>query len=155
MRLVDTYSAANGLGFLSSQGQPAVIKKSIESAPPVLTRGSGPAIKAHIETSLADHGWATNVRIDAQRALTINAFHHSGIALQVQVGNIARAFYDLLKLESVVRLQKVEVGVLVVPTKDASRLLGDNLSNFKRLSGEHSDLFDSIVNMPLVILGFE
>jgi hypothetical protein len=155
MRLVDTYSAANGLGFLSSQGQLAVIKKSIESAPPSLTRGSGPSIKAHIETFLADHGWATNVRIDAQRALTINAFHHSGIALQVQVGNIARAFYDLLKLESVVRLQKVKVGVLVVPTKEASRLLGDNLSNFERLSGEHRDLFNSIVNMPLVILGFE
>lgn len=155
MQVVYAYSAANGLEFVRSQQQLDVVKGSIASAPTSLTRGSGPRIKEHVEGHLADRGWARDVRIDAERALTINAFHHSGIALQVQVGNIARAFYDLLKLESVVRLEKVQVGVLVVPTKSASRQLGDNLANFERLSGEHRDLFNSIVGMPLVIFGFE
>lgn len=155
MRLANSYSAADGLSFLTSQLQLDVIKDSIASAPFVLNRGAGPAVKSHVGEYLADRGWATNVRIDVERALTINTFHHTGIALQVQVGNIARAFYDLLKLESVVRLQKVRVGVLVVPTKNAARQLGENLANFERLSGEHRDLFNSIIEMPLVILGFE
>ena len=155
MRLVDTYSAASGIDFLKTQNQLDVIKDSITSVQVYLARGAGSKIKDNVECNLADRGWARDVRIDSERALTINTFHHSGIALQVQVGNVARAFYDLLKLESVVRQEKVVVGVLVVPTKTASRELGDNLANFERLSGEHRDLFNSIVKMPLVILGFE
>lgn len=155
MRVADSYSAANGLGILTSQNQLEGIREAITTAPTELARGAGPIIKDHVESHLANRGWARNVRIDAERALTINVFHHSGIALQVQVGNIARAFYDLLKLESAVRQGKVQTGVLVVPTKEAARRLGDNLANFERLSGEHRDLFNSIVNMPLVIFGFE
>lgn len=155
MRMADSYSAADGLKFLKHHHQLDVITASIATVQMSLSRGSGSAIKEHVESYLADRGWARNVRIDAERALTINAFHHSGIALQVQVGNVARAFYDLLKLESVVRLEKVRLGVLIVPTRQASRQLGDNLANFERLSGEHRDLFNSIIKMPLVIFGFE
>jgi hypothetical protein len=155
MRVANSYSAANGLVGLMTQNQLDVITAAITSSPISISKGAGPLIKDHIEGFLADRGWASNVRIDVERLVTVNAFHHSGIALQVQVGNVARAFYDLLKLESTIRQSRVRTGVLVVPTRTAARQLGDNLANFERLSGEHKDLFSSILTMPLVLLGFE
>jgi len=155
MLLTNTYQSSGGRQRLSELGQFDVVVDALNDPEVEVSRGSAPLIKTQIEDHLASQGWAKSVRIDVDRGPTINAFHHSGIALQVQVGNIARAFYDLLKLEAVVRMHKVSMGVLIIPTNCAAKVIGGNLANFERVTSEHQVLYENIVKMPLVIFGFE
>lgn len=155
MRIVDLYDSGGGLELLRSQGQEDRIRSTANLPDIEPTKGNSTTIKRRIQESLADAGWASDVHLEVDRGPSINSFHYSGVALQVQVGNIARAFYDLMKLEAAWRLGKVKTGVLIVPTKPAARLLGDNLANFERVTEEHSFLFSPVIQLPLVVFAFE
>jgi len=155
MRLIDMYESAGGRVRISELGQLEAISSALDAPEIKVSRGSAPKIKAHIEEKLASLGWATNVRIEVDKGPALNAFHFTGVALQVQAGNIARAFYDLLKLEAVVQMKKASLGVLIVPTNAAAKQLGDNLANFERITSEHRLLFADIIRMPLIVMGFE
>jgi hypothetical protein len=69
------------------------------------------------------------------------------------MGNVARAFYDLMKLQRLFDLEMISVGVLIVPMKSAAVKIGSNLASFERLSEEHELMFRSQINAPLVIFG--
>ena len=58
------------------------------------------------------------------------------IGLCVQCGNIARAMYDLTKLQALHAAGEIDAAVIVVPTRDAARVLGSNLADFARLLRE-------------------
>lgn len=155
MRQAQTYESNSGISELEYLAQAVNVAKALNAPEITISRGSSQNVKSHIQESLASSGWATNVKLDVNSATSLNAFHHSGIALQVQIGNVARAFYDLLKLEAVNRQKKISVGILVVPTRYAAQIMGDNLANFERLSSEHQLLFKEIISIPLVVYSFE
>jgi len=155
VRVVDIYGSTGGIEVLRELGQYDLVRAAIGSTLVQPVRGSSAAIKSSIQGALEGAGWASGVRLEIDRGPEINSFHHSGIALQVQLGNIARAFYDLMKLEAVWRLGRIGCGVLIVPTKIAARSMGDNLANFERVTEEHEALFSRFVCLPLVVFAFE
>src|SRR5687767_4066360 len=55
-------------------------------------------VRAHVQSELAKEGWAMNVKIDQSLGLTVFAMRDD-LALQLQMGNMSRAPYDLLKLQ--------------------------------------------------------
>lgn len=153
MRVTQTYQSNQALKQLRDR----LVLDQIESAlnrPAIrLARGVTPVLKEEIEIELESHGWARRLRIDVDFQAHVNAFHTSGVALQVQMGNVARAFYDLMKLQRLHEIQKAEVGVLVVPMKAAAIKIGSNLACFERLSEEHEMMFRDQISIPLAIFG--
>jgi hypothetical protein len=115
--------------------------------------GMSPAIKEHFESRWAELGWAVEVAVDPQRNPTINAMKQ-GVGMTVQTGNIARAFYDLLKFQAMYLNGRIEVAVLMLPTAAAASTLGGNLANFGRVTDE-LELFFHIITVPVLIVSFE
>jgi len=155
VRVDGKYCSGEGQRRFAESGQEVTIRDALESFPGATSRGSAPRIKEHVNTYLLKAGWAIEPRLDPQFDLSINASHRSGVGLQIQLGNVARAFYDLLKLNAAYHQSNISVGVLVVPTAKLSKILGSNLASFERITREHEVLFASGLPLPLVVLGLE
>jgi hypothetical protein len=153
LRISQTYQSGTGLQRLKDFGAFDQLEVVILDPSVSLDRGVGPIAKEAIESRLESLGWSIRMRIDPELRAEVNAFHPSGIALQVQMGNVARAFYDLMKLQRLFDLEMISVGVLIVPMKSAAVKIGSNLASFERLSEEHELMFRSQINAPLVIFG--
>ena len=117
-------------------------------------RGQTDLVKTHVTDYLRAKGWASPITLDPALDLTINA-GRDGVALQVQTGNITRAFYDLMKMQSLYDRNKVTCGVLVVPTTAASRKLGSNYTGFDRVERELAGPFFSQITIPIYLVSFE
>ena len=74
------------------------------------------------------------------------------VGLCVQLGNIARMYADLLKMQLMYEKQMIDIGIIVVPMKLESKSLGSNHVQFERLVAELK-IFDKIINLPLVVIG--
>lgn len=108
-------------------------------------------IKHTISTEFNRLGWADKVPINKQTNLTIS-FIKNRTGLCVQFGNVARTYSDILKLTYLTTKNIIDVGVIIVPNKKESVLLGANYANFNRLSQE-IEVFSEIIHIPLMILG--
>src|SRR5689334_16058094 len=60
--------------------------------------GMVPTIKAHFESAWIQLGWANEPLVDPEHNLKINAMKQR-VGMTAQTGNVARAFYDLLKFQ--------------------------------------------------------
>ena len=137
MRIAQTYQTKSALQTIRNSGVAEQLEVVLNQAELPLKPRASAAIKDSIESRLDHLGWLIHLRIDVDLRAEVNAFHSSGTALQVQLGNVARAFYDLMKLQRLYELNKISVGVLVVPMKAAAVRIGSNLASFERLSEEH------------------
>lgn len=117
----------------------------------------GPRCTGHIRDHLRDEltraGWSYGVRIDQHFDLTVTG-RYRDLAFQIQTGNISRAMYDLLKLQHLYVQGKIEAAALAVPTRDGAATIASNVANAERVWGE-VQLFDRIITLPLLIIGFE
>ena len=114
--------------------------------------GCTSAIRSHLKDQLTDAGWAYNVRINAEYDLTVTGIYRD-MGFQIQTGNIARAIYDLMKLQYLYHEKKIQTAAIAVPTKEAAALIGSNVAHDERLSGE-LELFDRIITVPLMLIAF-
>jgi len=110
-------------------------------------------IRTHLRDELTKAGWSYNVRIDPQFDLTVTGIFRD-VAFQIQTGNIARAIYDLVKLQHLYSRQKIQTAAIAVPTKAAAALIGSNVAHDERLWGE-LQLFDRTITVPLMLISFE
>lgn len=115
--------------------------------------GCTSAIRSHLKDELTKAGWAYSVRIDPEYDLTVTG-RYQDMAFQIQTGNIARAIYDLMKLQFLYHEKKIQTAAIAVPTKEAASLIGSNVANDERLSGEMR-LFDRIITVPLMLIAFK
>lgn len=115
--------------------------------------GGSEVVRSHIELGLAKDGWVLNAAVDAKFNLVITA-KKSSLGFQIQTGNISRAMYDLLKLQSMYTSRLIEGACLAVPSGTAASILGGNLANGNRLS-EELKLFSRHITVPLLLLAFE
>ncbi|HEY8870297.1 MAG TPA: hypothetical protein VIM30_13030 [Candidatus Limnocylindrales bacterium] len=131
--------------------------KGLVDAPKVkIATGSGRVVKGHIEAQLEAAGWACPVKIDPTQNTDLNALHQaSRTVLQVQTGNIARAFYDLMKMQSLHQQNRAACGVLILPSATAARTIGGNLANFDRVQEELGTLYFHQVTIPVLLISFE
>lgn len=119
----------------------------------VVNAGSTSTIRLHLKNELTKAGWAYNVRIDPRYDLTVTGAYRD-MAFQIQTGNIARAIYDLMKLQYLYHEKKIQAAAIAVPTKEAAALIGSNVAHDERLSGEMV-LFDRIITVPLMLIAFK
>ena len=114
---------------------------------------SSPTVKAAFRRRLSELGWAMEPLVHPHYKLTINALK-DGVGLTVQTGNVTRAFYDLMKFQSMYLRESIEAAVLIVPTLGAADTMGDNVANFSRITDE-LHLFRHVITVPCFVMGFE
>jgi hypothetical protein len=112
-----------------------------------------PEIRSHVSTEFRNEGWALDVKIDQELGLTVFAMKDD-LAFQLQTGNISRAPYDLLKLQYLYQIGKIEGAALAVPTKASANKIGDNIANFERICKELI-VFDRVITVPILLIAFE
>ena len=142
---------SNVLGTKDTQD----IEAAIKSCPILPQKGSSEQIRDHILSQLTGKGWSGKIKVDpAVSRITIPlAKNKAGLCIQT-AGNMARMYADLLKLQVLYIDGKIEVGALVLPTRDAARKLGDNVANTDRLQNEMG-VYGKVIHMPIVIFSFE
>lgn len=155
MRLVATASHRHAQSALDELKLGSVAKDALNAPRLDVTQGSSKLIKAYVASYLTKVGWASPVRIDPGQGLTLNAQHRSGVVFHAQTGNIARAFYDLMKLQSLHLQGRAPAAILVVPTSAAARIIGGNLASFDRVRNELKSLFFHQISVPILLAAFE
>lgn len=118
-----------------------------------VTQGSTALIRSHIRTQLDNEGWSGEVRIDSDFDLTVFSMKDD-LAFQVQTGNISRAMYDLLKMQFLYSVGKIEACALAIPSALAAQRINSNVAGFTRVMNELA-LFDRIITVPLLLISFE
>lgn len=138
---------ANELGL-------AELADKVVDAPAVkVVAGSTKAVRGHVRQFLSRHGWPGEAAFHTGYDLKVFSLGERA-AWQVQTGNAARAHYDLLKLQYLYTVERIEVAFLVVPTRVAAARLGSNIAAFERVQGELA-LYARVLSLPLVLIGFE
>lgn len=153
MKFAGAYSLHNGQAEWEKRELSDWVTDLFEA--PNITIGTGctGTIRSHIATELSDSGWSSQVRIDPNCDLTVTG-RHRDLAFQIQTGNISRAIYDLMKLQYLFQQRKIGAAALAVPTKAAGLLIASNVASLERVWNE-VQLFDRIITLPLLIIGFE
>lgn len=112
-----------------------------------------PLIRKHVETEFSNEGWALNVNLDQQYGLKVFALKDD-LACQLQTGNMSRAPYDLLKMQYLFQSGRIEAAAIALPTKNAAKIIGDNIANAERVIKE-LELFDRVITVPILVVAFE
>lgn len=152
MKYVDSYSHRHGREALIAKGLLSEVTACLNNPRISVVKKSTTPIKQEISRRLLQAGWAKNVAVDTSLDITVNHLK-AGIGLTTQTGNISRAFYDLLKLEALHRLGRVDGAVLITPTNAASKKIGSNVANFERVVRELM-LYRDIIVVPLLVISF-
>lgn len=110
-------------------------------------------IRDNLIESLVHSGWSTEVSVSIGSHITITSTKKN-IGLCLQTGNMSRMYADMMKLQKLYLDNSIKAGIIIVPTANAARDLGDNIASYTRLTKE-LDIFSKVIHMPLVVYGFE
>lgn len=152
MKLIREYEHNDGLRILPPDHQDE-IGSALNRQDIMVSKGMAGRINGVFRQALASKGWALKPKVHPGFGLTINAMK-SRTGLTMQTGNIVRAFYDLLKFEVMFKNSRIDVGVLVLPSKDAATKLGSNVANYLRVTSEF-ELFEVAISIPCVVIAFD
>lgn len=147
------HSQHDGEGIWRARGRYEWLCSLFEAPSFEIGKGDGDRIRDHLDRQLTGAGWAIGARIDNMSNLTITA-RGNDLGFQVQTGNMSRGAYDFLKLQHMYLSGAIEAAALALPTKSASRVLGDNIANGDRFWKE-AQLFKRQLTVPLVLVEFE
>jgi hypothetical protein len=114
---------------------------------------SATSLRRTILEHLRELGWIDRVPVTPHTKITITAVRkETGLCLQL--GNMARFYADLLKLQLFFHEGRITSAIYVVPTQNAAHLLGDNIAHFSRLTQELG-YFGAIITLPILVIGIE
>ena len=153
MKHVESFSHHHGLEAVREAGLYDEIIQFLEASKIPVASKSSKMIKQHMSRGLQRTGWALSPQVAPGFELDVNAIKNR-VSLTTQAGNIARAFYDLLKFQALYVGDRIDAAVLVLPTKRAGKALGSNIAHFDRVTHELT-LFKHVVTVPLLVVSFE
>lgn len=130
------------------------IESIIVSCTVPLKARSATAIRNHVLNELSLCGWSRDFSVDPTvSGITITSVKGE-VGLCLQTGNMARMYADVLKLQKLYLDGKVDAGVVILPTLDAAKKMGDNIAHSNRLISEMG-IFRKVIHMPIAIFSFE
>ncbi len=107
-------------------------------------------IKAETNERFNQNGWADKVKVGTSN-LTIN-FLKKKVGICFQIGNVARTYADILKLSQLNKKGIIDVGIMIVPQKNESKLMGANYAQYERLVKDLAQ-FKEIIPTPIIVIG--
>jgi|SRR5258707_446551 hypothetical protein len=149
----EVYSHRHAEEVLRDKGMLDEILRLADQPEIAVVSGNSTAIKTRFQKQLLSLGWAMKPRVHDSYNLTINALRNE-VGLTIQTGNIARAFYDLMKFQAMFVNNRIEAAVLILPSSSAATVFGQNVANYGRVSDEIS-LYRHVITSPCLLLSFE
>ena len=125
----------------------------IENSPRKIAKYGIRSFNNELNQYLMQKGWSINIILSRKSKITINAYK-DGIGLCTQTGNVARMYADLLKLQAMYRNKTIIGAIYIIPQKECSKTIGQNVANFERLQNELTNVFNKVITFPLLIIGF-
>ena len=119
----------------------------------IIEPGSSRKLRAVIEEKLNILGWSDKVRIHFEKEITITSMKDN-IGLCLQTGNMSRFYADLLKLQTLFIKDKIDAAIYIIPSKNAAKIIGDNIANAERLVDELY-LYRHIITVPIAVVSVE
>jgi hypothetical protein len=109
-------------------------------------------MRAFWEERLLEEGWVKGLAVGTSR-LSIG-YARDRIGMCIQMGNTSRVYADLLKLETIYRLEAIDQAVLVVPSDEYSATLGTNYANFNRVE-QDIQAFSPTISVPILLISID
>lgn len=153
MKLDQEYSHRHGLEIIKDMGEYEGIAGLLNDPSVMIEHRCAVKVNEAIARNLSLQGWAAEPEVCPGYKLTINAMRNR-VGLTVQTGNVARAFYDLMKFQAMHLNGRIDSAVLILPSAEAARLMGSNIANFDRVTGELL-LFKHVITCPCMVISFE
>lgn len=151
MKVIEKYSHLKALDLLKKNKEAwADIQNILADQKLIFSKGNNSHIKKVIGEKFSTQGWADRVTIGNSK-LTIS-FLKDKVGVCFQIGNVARTYADILKLDYLAKAGIIKMAVIIVPDNIESRKLGANYASFERLKNEIK-LFKDIIGVPLLIIG--
>lgn len=110
-------------------------------------------VHEHFRECLTLSGWPGPVKIAVESNATVFSLK-SDLLFQIQLGNISRCAYDLLKIQYMYQSGKINAAALVVPTNSAAKQLSTNITDSHRVWNELK-IFNRVLTIPLLLLAIE
>ncbi len=109
--------------------------------------------KQYLLPAIHRKGWSDEYFLDRTSKITITSIKES-IGLCIQTGNMARMYADLLKLQALYSRGTINGGILILPVASCGKTFGGNVASYERVIRE-LHIFDKVITMPLIIIGFD
>ncbi len=151
MKINEQYNHYNGLEKIKSKN--GIVQEVHEIlSNRNLSFGTNPPreIKAQISNRFNQKGWADKVKVGNSN-LTVS-FIKEKVGICFQIGNVARTYADILKLCFLYNKKIIDAGIIIVPHKLESTMMGANYAQFERLVKELIQ-FSKIVSAPILVAG--
>ncbi|MFC1484119.1 BglII/BstYI family type II restriction endonuclease [Candidatus Neomarinimicrobiota bacterium] len=104
--------------------------------------------RERFEDILEVKGWITRYRIHANLSVTVTGARDL-TAVCLQLGNVARIFYDVLKLQYLHSSSQISQGIIICPIESSG-----NRAYLDRLIRE-SEVFKDVITVPFLAIGIE
>lgn len=150
MKIYNQYDHLNAFKLIQNKNLYKELSEIISPKDLIFGQKSPSDIKKTIGDRFDENGWADKVKIVTTN-LTIN-YKKSGIGICFQIGNVARTYADILKLMALHNNGVIDVGVIIVPGEEESKILGANYARYDRLEREII-LYKDIITVPILIIG--
>ncbi|AXY36811.1 BglII/BstYI family type II restriction endonuclease [Bacillus velezensis] len=151
MKLVTFNHHLGSLAIKESIIQPLL--ESLGATEIKIEKGCASVLRKAVERLIQLQGWSGKIKIDKSKGITITSMKDN-VGLCLQTGNVGRFYADILKLQTLYLNGKAEAGMLILPTKQAANIMGDNLVNYERCV-EELDLYKKIITMPILVIGID
>lgn len=106
-------------------------------------------LKLAINDKFLEAGWAQNFKISGSNLYV--SFKRDRTAACVQLGNVARVYADILKLQNLFDRKVIDRAILIVPSDSLSKEFGANHASFGRTVRDIETLALSITCPILVV----
>lgn len=118
-----------------------------------IEKGCASNLRETVKRQIQLQGWSGETRVDKSNNITITSMKDD-VGLCLQTGNVGRFYADMLKLQTLYLNGKIESGIIIIPTNNAAKLMGNNLANYERFIRE-LDLYKKIITIPILVIGLE
>lgn len=154
MKLAYTYDEHYGGGAKwESHGLKKWLTRVFDAPGIAIEPRGGSVVRKHVEAEFINNGWAPNVNLGRDSGLSVFAMRDA-LAFQLQTGNVSYTPYDLLKMGYLYRCKRIEAAALALPTRQAARIIGDNIAYSERVIKELK-LFHLVITVPILVVAFE
>lgn len=146
---IEDFSYDNGKLICKEKGAAEEIEEIIEKMD--IETKSGKAFNEYFKEKLREREWNHRGKVISPLPIKYG-FRKNKIEIETQFGNVARYYSDVFKLQLSFDREKIEGGVLILPTKLLANQIGSNIASFERAK-EELRVSRPLYSVPIWLIG--
>lgn len=140
-------------GKLVAQNNGAIDEVEEAIAQMDIDQGTSGDFGEYFRKEFKKRGWDHKGKVIPELSIRFG-FRKNKLGVETQFSNIARVYSDIFKLELSYNREKIDSGILILPTKQHANQIGSNLAYFERAKEElvHSR---PLYTLPIWLIGIK